>query len=394
MGNKKKALCLLLAVLVCLGASGSLALDVPGSKVANANTSFGFTLYKKLYKTDENLVFSPYSVSSALSMAALGARAQTRTQITKALQASKLSVDVIATGNESLIAMRDPALRVANALFIKEGAQIQPDFLELCKRFSAETRNVDFTDPKTIDIINNWVKENTNGMIDKMTGKYDEATLMSLINAIAFDGKWVKPFTAENTTPKPFYGSKVTTDAQMMYAHDTGVQYAETKSYQAVALPYEGNRYEMVIVLPKSGKKLGSVMNPLLSPKAFSKLVSSLRYASVNLTLPKFSVSSELGLKEILQKLGIKNAFTGKADFSGIAGKPGDYLISSILHKARIDVDEDGTKAAAATEVIISLTAMPLEEEIIEMNCDRPFFYAIRDRDTGMLIFMGAVNNL
>ncbi len=364
-----------------------------GAQAALADRTFGFALFKEMYQDGENLVFSPYSLSSAMTMVWNGAKGSTKTEIAKALSLSRLKIADISSGSLNLMeALAGDEMKIANGLFIANTAQIEEAFIQnALSNFRASVQNVDFTTPEAVEIINAWVKEATNEMIDKLSDSYEPDTVMNVVNAIAFDAKWERQFDPNATQEATFRGAAGDTQVQMM-SDMRSFPYAATSSYQAVMLPYEGGRYSMLVVLPAEGKNLKTVVNSLMSERAFSRLINGMEDTNVALSLPRFELASDLPLNAVLQDMGVKRAFDPKrADLSGISSQQ-ELYISNVLQKARIEVAEEGTKAAAATEITIRTTGMMLNPA--EMRCDRPFFFAIVESETGVCPFMGVTNNI
>ncbi len=281
-----------------------------GSQAALSNRTFGFSLFKRLYQDGQNIVFSPYSLSSAMTMVWGGASGSTKTEIAKALSLSRLKIADIRSGSLNLMeALAGDEMKIANGLFINNSAQIEDAFIQnALNNFKASVQNVDFSSPEAVETINAWVKEATNEMIDKLSDSYDADTAMNVVNAIAFDAKWQSQFDANATQEAAFHGAAGDTQVQMM--SDTGsFPYAETDSYQAIMLPYEGGKYSMLVVLPSEGKNLKTVVNALMAERAFTRLIDGMEATNVALSLPRFELASDLPLKAVLQAMGIKRAF-------------------------------------------------------------------------------------
>ncbi len=375
-----------------------LELSKTGSQAALADRTFGFELFKRLYQDGENLVFSPYSLSSAMTMVWNGASGSTKTEIAKALSLSKLKIADISSGSLDLMNMlAGEEMKIANGLFIANTAQIEDAFIKnALGSFKASVQNVDFTKPEAAETINAWVKEATNEMIDKLSDSYDPLTVMSVVNAIAFDAKWQSRFDANATQEAAFHGAAGDSQVQMM-SEASSFPYTKTSSYQAIMLPYEGGKYSMLVVLPAEGKNLQTVVNSLMSEKAFSKLISGMEDTHVALSLPRFELASDLPLKSVLQAMGIKRAFNpDQADFSGIS-KADELFISEVLQKAgRIDILVN----CAGISQRISVADMTLADmkRIFEVNvyglflCSKAVLPAMRKKQYGRIVNLASVS--
>ncbi len=380
------------------------------------NAEFAFDLYARLAKRDGNLIFSPYSISSALAMTYGGARGDTSAQMEKTLRFSlkperlhpafaDLSTRMMRSGN------RDGGqLLVANALWGQQGYPIRDDFLALTHDdYHAEMKELDFTNDKDREVarqtINHWVEQKTQEMIKELLkpGVLDSDSKLVLVNAIYFHSLWAQPFPADQTKKEPFYPSaEDSVQVPMMHLTDD-FQYYEGDSVQVLELPYHGYRQSMVVILPKGADGLVKVENDLTLEQA-EVWLAKLKEYEVTTTLPKFTLTSELGLGKDLGDMGMPLAFKGEgepplADFSGICGQAirpeGNLHISKVIHQARAEVTEEGTKAAAATAVImaqesISLT-IPGKLPHVVFKADHPFVFLIRDRNTGSILFIGRI---
>jgi serpin B len=376
------------------------------STLVEGNTAFALNLYQILKDEEGNLFYSPYSISEALAMTYGGARGETGKQMAAALQ-FQLAQNRLHTAFNALdleLASRGEGaqgadgkgfrLNVVNAIWGQKDFAFTSQYLDLlAQNYGAGLRIVDFIQ-KTEEArktINDWVSQQTEERIQDLLpeGSVTELTRLVLTNAIYFNAAWASPFTKEATSDGQFNlldGTQVT--ARMMKQTMKSYKYAEGPNFQAVELPYDGNELSMVILLPQSGQ-FRNFEADLSSQMA--GIVSNLKSAHVNLTLLKFKIEGEFGLKKALSDLGMPVAFSElEADFSGMDGKK-DLHIQDVLHKAFVTVDEEGTEAAAATGVIVGTTSMP--SNIKDMTIDRPFVFLIRDISTGAILFMGRVMN-
>jgi len=284
-------------------------------------------------------------------------------------------------------------LNIVNAIWGQKGYKFLNEFLDvLAVNYGAGLRLMDFMKaPEESRVtINDWVSDQTEGRIEDLIpqGVIDALTRLVLTNAIYFNAAWLNPFEEEQTQDGPFYlldGGEVS--VPMM--HQTELfRYVEDQGYQAVELPYDGSELSMVILLPQRGDS-GAFESSLDAARA-DAILKELTHKRVALTLPRFEFDSSLRLVDTLAAMGMPEAFSSEADFSGMTGSR-DLFISDVIHKAFVSVDEAGTEAAAATAVVLARAAMPTEP--VEVTVDRPFVFLIRDIETGTLLFVGRVVN-
>ena len=374
--------------------------------MATSGNEFAWGFTKRLASAQEgNLFVSPLSAHTALSMTWLGAEGATKQQMTKALSFSGLGRGVAEASYPDLTALLtagDDApyeLRMANALWGQEGFPWKKSFLtESSEVFGSGLRDVDFAGAteQARQAINTWVEDQTNQKIQELfpAGILDESTRMVLTNAVYFKGDWKHPFNKEGTSDQAFTladGEAVQTP-MMGQTEDFG--YFENETLQAVRLPYEGGDLSMLIILPRQTDGLDEVTRSMGA--VYEACMKGLSQRSVSVTLPKFKLTWEGELKESLRAMRMKDAFDpAKADFSGMLDETSTerLVISSVRHKAFVDVNEEGTEAAAATGVAIKLTAMPAPP--VAFRADRPFLFVIQ-RDlpgqrSGVVLFVGRV---
>jgi serpin B len=373
--------------------------------LVGGNNTFAFNLYQTLRGENGNLFYSPYSISLALAMTYAGARGETEQQMADTLHFT-LSQDRLHSAFNSLdieLGKRGEGaqgkddegfrLHIVNALWGQKGYHFLPTFLDvLAENYGAGLRTLDFASAPEESrlIINDWVSDQTEGRIEDLIpqGLIDILTRLVLTNAIYFNATWQYPFNEGATGDGQFYlldGKEVTVP---MMSQTESFGYAEGDNYQAVELPYDGGELSMVILLPHAGQF--EAFEESLSAERVSAIVSALGQRQVALAMPKFEFESAFKLKEALMAMGMPVAFTEAADFSGMTGVR-DLFISEVVHKAFVSVDEAGTEAAAATAVIMKLTALPVAP--VEFRANRPFIFLIRDIETGSLLFMGRVLN-
>jgi serpin B len=373
--------------------------------LVDGNNAFAFDLYQVLKQTGGNLFYSPYSISEALAMTYAGARGETEKDMAEALNFT-LSQDRLHPAFNSIdLQLRQRGqeaaakheigfrLDVANAIWGQKGYQFLAQYLDvLAQNYGAGLRIVDFikeTEQSRVTI-NQWISDQTQGKIKDLIppGGINDMTRLVLTNAVYFNAAWQYPFDDEATSDGLFYlldGSSVT--APMM-KQTASFGYVEGANYEAVELPYSGQKLSMVILLPKAGEF--DAFENSLDAELVKTIIGQLEMNEVYLTMPKFEYESSFGLKQALSTLGMGVAFTPDADFSGMDGNH-DLLIQDVLHKAFVSVDEAGTEAAAASAVIVGITAIPAQPTQVTIN--RPFLFLIRDIPTGSIIFVGRVLN-
>lgn len=374
--------------------------------LVRGNNAFAFNLYHRLAPGNENLFFSPYSISEALAMTYAGARGDTEKAMAKALNFTLPQERLHPAFNSLDLQLKQRGqgakgkdgkgfrVNVVNALWGQKGFNFLSAFLDtLAQNYGAGLRLVDFinqTEQARLTI-NNWVSEQTEGRINDLipTGALNQMTRLVLTNAIYFNAAWQYPFDKNATADAPFRlldGRDVTVP---MMRQTRSFNYTEGTEYQAVELPYDGRELSMVILLPRSGQF--RAFEKRLDAEVVQSIIGQMAHREVALTMPKFTYESSFSLRGALTDLGMGVAFDPTAaDFSGMDGRR-DLFIQDALHKAFVAVDEAGTEAAAATAVIIGLTSVP--QPPVEMKVDRPFIFLIRDIPTGSIIFVGRVLN-
>ncbi|MGH8000336.1 MAG: serpin family protein [Brasilonema sp.] len=369
----------------------------PDSKLIAANTKFGFKLFSEVLKKDnnKNIFVSPSSVAIALAMTYNGASGSTKEAIAKALEFKELNLQQINSSNaalKKLLENPDPKvqLTIANSLWANKEASFNPDFLQRNRDFyAARVTNLNFTDTGAPSIINEWVNEKTRGKISKIVEKIEPSQVLFLINAIYFKGSWTKEFDKQQTAEYPFYLSSGQQKQHPMMSQSGDYKYYENQQFQAVSLPYgKDGSISFYVFLPKQNSSLVSFYQNLKAENwenwmtQFSKREGFIR-------LPRFKMDYDITLNSALSALGMGEAFSNKANFSAM-GK--DLKMSEVKHKTFVEVNEEGTEAAAATSVeIMPLSAQSSPPKPFRMIVDRPFFCAIRDNQTGSILFMGSI---
>jgi serpin B len=368
------------------------------------NSAFAFNLYQKLIDTDQNLFYSPYSISLALAMTYAGARGETAQEMADTLHfylsQEKLHpafnwLDIeLAKRGEGAEGKDSEGFRlnIVNAIWGQKDYQFLDDFLDvLAENYGAGLRILDFINSteESRKTINEWVSQQTEGRIEELIpqGAIDILTRLVLTNAIYFNAAWMYPFDEENTTDGDFNLLNGETVIVPMMNQSELFNYMRGENYQAVELPYDGNELSMLLIMPDEGSF--SSFEQSLDNELVDDIISQLEIKQVVLSMPKFEFKTELDLKQILPAMGMPTAFSDMADFSGMTGSRQLY-IAEVLHEAFVSVDEAGTEAAAATAVIMKLTSA---SETVTMSLDHPFIFLIRDIETGSVLFVGKVLN-
>ncbi len=355
---------------------------------------FSFDLYKEINHENENLFFSPLSVYLALSIALEGAKNDTKTEFEKAMHISDKNThfDVLYLIQD--IAAREDTLsflNIANSLWIPKNYKIEQDFQNTIKEeeYSAEVREFDNTKlEEAAADINNWVSDKTNKLIEKIvTPDNLSSTSVLIANAIYFFGKWAKDFDENLTKPDDFYA--ITKEKQSIdFMNKTAFfKYYEKSNFQFVSIPYAGHDKSFCIILPK--KKYGiSKLDKKITRLNLENIFEKAYKKNINLSIPKFDLSTEYSLTEPLKELGIQKAFNQNANFSGITRNE-KLQIGKVKHKAFITLDEKKTEAAAATIITITATSGGRYAKPISFKADHPFIFFIIDNQTQAIIFMG-----
>jgi serpin B len=370
---------------------------------ANGQRRFALDAYRALAAEAGNIVYSPHSIQVALSMTWAGARGRTESQMAMALRFAlpqgshhaafnALDQELAARAARSLEGGgRRFQLRVTNALFGQRGETFLPTFLDtLAEHYGAGLKLLDFmADPEAARRrINAWVSEQTERRIPELLreGSVNRATTLVLTNAVYFNASWASPFDAAQTSPAPWHAPGAAPRMVPMMNRSLSTHYAEGEGWQAVELPYAGGDVAMLLMLPAEGR-LGDFERELTAER-LDGITSMLSERLVQLTMPTFSFRKHTSLKQLLQSLGMTDAFQGGiADLSGMNGNR-TLFVQDVVHEGFIAVDERGTEAAAATAVVVGRTSIP---KTATFRADRPFLFAIRDRASGTLLFLGRV---
>ncbi|MFV0331990.1 MAG: serpin family protein [Dysgonomonas sp.] len=364
------------------------------------NNEFAFDLFKATYKNEDktNLFISPLSVDMALGMTWNGAAGETKTEMQAALRNQGYTAEDIneyaKTLREALI-NADPStkLAIANSIWTRSGFNVEQAFIDVNKtNYNAEVKALDFSSPNAVKEINNWCATNTNNKIPTILDEIPSSTIMYLINAIYFKGIWKYQFDKKNTQDLPFTKENGITQNVKMMSQTENLGYTADENARYLEMPYGNKAFSMIIALPQPEKDINSIIQNI-SSDSWDNATKNMQVRSINLQLPRFKVECEYYMeKDILPDMGMKLAFSRSlADFTGI-NKDGDLYISLVKHKTFVEVNEEGTEAAAVTVVGIDYTSGPSQS--INFSVNQPFLFAIKENSTGAILFIGKIGEI
>lgn len=355
------------------------------------NNAFALNLFSQMKGFDSKVV-SPMSVSYLMGMLANGADGQTRQEIMKAIGCEKVSLRDLNEFYQMLITRANyfdkaTTINIADYIALNCHYQLKDGFASTMQNYyKAGVESLDFSKASTLKRINRWCSDHTDGMIPKIIEQVDADAVSYIMNAIYFNGTWTDKFDTRQTKLENFQSyTRDIKKTQMMHRNGK-YQYMDNADFAAVNLPYGNGSYSMTVILPNRGKSIDEVMAGL-DAKKVSELRRSMDECVVDLKLPRFTISQETSLNDIISKLGAPTMFTSGADFSNFAS--GNLSISKMLQKAKIEVSEDGTKASAVTMAMVAMTALRPEPRKVEFHANRPFIYMITEHSTGAILFMG-----
>jgi serine protease inhibitor len=373
----------------------ALPRDLTASETAvvAANNAFAFDLFRtgNLDQHKANVFVSPLSASMALGMTANGANGPTYDEMKSTLHLTGATREDVNGGYKSLISLLrglDPQTKftIANSIWYRQTFPFNASFLDESKQyFDAEVSGLDFSNPTAVGTINSWVSNETQGKIATILDGIDPSEVMFLVNAIYFKGTWLKQFDKSKTVDAPFHAADGTTTTVPMMSRAAGVQLAVNPEYQAVDLPYGNSAFTMTVILPTGDV---DTFADSFDGAKWNALVSSLHDSEMPVYLPRFRIEWERLLNTDLEHLGMHLAFTA-ADFTRMSPRGNELFITKVLQKTYVDVDEEGTEAAAATVVGIGLTSLPAS-----FRADKPFLVVIRERFSGTILFIGKIAKL
>lgn len=358
---------------------------------------FGFALFKE-NMNETNPVLSPVSAYIALTMAGNGAEGNTRQQFFDVLSKDG-SMTVLSDSMMNRLPKKTEriTLELANSAWIDDEFTVKDEWIgEVTSLYDAQAYQTDVATTAAMNAMNEWVEDNTHGLIKQMIEQpFEKETRLVLFNTLYFDGKWQNPFLMETTYEEDFHVSDTqTVQVPMMHQYDERYEFFENDYIKGIVMPYQDSKLAFVAILPQGNADIRDRLN--LTADGLSGIMKGREYLTVHVKLPKFEVSFDKVLNESLKSMGLVDAFDEeKADFSSIgttdSGNP--IYISLVRQKAVVKVDEEGTEAAAVTEVAIAETTALLEAEPIEMYFDKPFLYLIMDMETELPLFMGIMDN-
>ena len=357
------------------------------------NNNFALNLFSEMKGVGSNVV-SPMSVTYLMAMLANGAEASTREEIMDAIGAKDFDIDEMNAFYAYLIrraktADKQTTLNIANYIALNKEFKLKKKFAStIADSYQGAVESLDFTNPESTKRINGWCSEHTNNMIPTIIDQVEPSAVAYILNAIYFNGTWTDKFDKNNTNKEQFNGYTRDIMYVDMMHRNAKYYYTSNNVYSAVTLPYGSGAYSMTVILPNEGKFI-SDLTKTLNADTIASLRRNMEECLVDLKLPRFTTEMKLPLKGIVAKLGAPSMFDAtRADFSSFAN--GNVYVSEMLQKAKIEVSEEGTKAAAVTMGMVKLTSMrPQEPRRVDFHCDRPFVYMIQDNYTGAILFMG-----
>lgn len=378
----------------------TINLDEKSAQLIEADNTFGLEVFQKIREESEkeNIMISPLSISVAFAMAYNGADKDTKTEMEKAMKLNGLTKEQINNSYKLLIKALQSldekvVFEIANAIFYADGFTVKPDFLTINKTvYDAEVEKLNFSSQSAVDRINDWVSDKTNDKITKIIENLSPLDRMVLLNAIYFNGIWTNKFDEKGTHNLSFTKTNGTILEVPMMQKEEKLNYTANSLFSAVKMPYGNGQYNMIVMLPATGKNSQNVIDAL-SFSNWKKWMTEFETKDpVVVTMPRFKFAFETKLNDVLKKMGMNKAFQPNvADFSKIADE--DLYISSAIHKSFIDVNENGTEAAAVTSITFTTTSAGNEPPKTIFYVDKPFVFAITEKDTDAILFIGEVNH-
>ena len=361
----------------------------------NSGNTFAFDIFKKILEKSgesENIIISPLSISCALSMTLNGANGDTRNAMLEALRVNGLTPEIINNSykalSEALLSVDKRVLiSIANSVWSEKNFEVKIPFKNILTGFyDAESKSFDITDPVAYQAVNSWIEDKTNGLIKNMLSGLEDNTVMLLVNAIYFKGKWSSQFDKDRTDDMPFYKTDGTTSEVPMMKQVSEYKVFSGDGFVLAEFPYGQGNFVMDVILPE-GRNGVNTVTPLLNDISFNGYLEQMYKRQTELSFPRFKYGFKDKLKSILSDMGMGIAFTGSADFSNISDI--GLMINDVIHQAFIETNEEGTEAAAATIVEVGTTSAPPTPVILSI--DHPFIYFIRETSTNSILFMGKV---
>jgi serine protease inhibitor len=372
-------------------------INLTGNQVSliKSENTFAFDIFKKILENageSENVIISPLSISCALSMTLNGANGATRDAMLEALRVNGLTSEIINNSYKNLTEAllnidKRVLISIANSVWAEKNFEVKIPFKNaLTDYYNADAKSFDINDPLAYKDINTWIENKTNGLIKDMLDKLNDNTVMLLVNAIYFKGKWKSQFDKEKTSEKTFYKNDGMTTEVPMMKQVSDFKIFSGEGFMLAEFPYGQGNFVMDVLLPDEQDGTSSLIS-VLNENSFQGYLDQMAERETDLTFPRFKYGFKKQLKEILTDMGMGIAFSDNADFSNISDLT--LLINEVIHQAFIETNEEGTEAAAATVVDVGTTSMPPSPVIL--NIDHPFIYLIRETSTNSILFMGKI---
>lgn len=369
-----------------------LILSDAQQSIVDRGNQFALNLFRTQAGMDSKVV-SPLSVSFLMAMLANGADSTTKDEILSTVAGDKsLSVAELNDTYAAFLRMaangdKLTTINIANYIALNKGFKLKSTYAgTVGSKYAANVENLDFASPKALKHINQWCSDKTCRMIPSIIDRLNPSDVAVLLNAIYFNGSWTHQFPKKNTRLENFQGYTRDIKKVDMMHQERKFFYADNSRFAAVELPYGNGQYSMTVLLPNEGVSINDMMKQLTAGE-FAKLQQQMSECIVDLKLPRFSTTTNVSLNAPLSALGAKTMFTGIADFSGMADA--GVFVSAMLQKAKIEVSEEGTKAAAVTAGVIALTALHEQPRHVKFHAKRPFVYTINEKNSNAILFIG-----
>jgi len=366
--------------------------------LVSGDTAFAFRLLHQLIheQPDANVFISPYSIATVLHVLENGAQGRTAEELAQALGTSNLKLENMNLAAQSLAQQlsstkTNALLNIANAIWYRAGAQLNDEFKNANTRFYQATLSaLDFSDSRSAQTMNDWAADNTSGRIKTIIQPpIPPDTAMVIANAIYFKGTWLNQFDPKRTSPRPFHSVDGRDEPVPMMQQVRAFSYQETNDFQVVQLPYAGRQLQMQVFLPSTNSTVQALLGRLTANSWRQVILPGFRERRGTLVLPRFTMRYGADLRTSLAVLGIKSAFSQRADFSAMSSSP--LYVSEVKHQSFVEVHEQGTEAAAVTTGVVALASFQQEPPPFQMIVDRPFLFAISEQQSKCILFIGVV---
>ena len=377
-----------------------IVLNVTEQAMASGQLDFATSFFSALYQQkgkEENLLVSPFSLHCALGMLSNGANGETRDAILRTMGMEGYSQDEVNDYFQKLMeglngVDPDASVSTGNSIWNNERYELLPAFCAVnSEKYKAQIEALDFTNPASVDVINAWCEEKTEGKIPKILESVDASAYVYLLNALYFKARWENEFSEGQTTSGTFHAESGDTPAHFMHSMQIR-SFVQNELFSCTSLPYVRNAYYMYFVLPHEGVAMDDVVRAIAAPGAWNTCWKEGGVAEVNFSVPRFEIENRFELKEALRALGMEQAFSPEADFSALLSVPDKpSIISSVLQASSLKVNEEGSEGASVTAILISTANLPGEMKQINFTLDRPFLFLITEGDTNTVLFMGKV---